>query len=315
VASGFSRSQPSPRSLRLQILNRPNIIVAVAGVILSLLLIRRLRIAAFVAAGVLAALAPVVVRNAASRTSSRSRARREASTSTSATTPRRPASTWRCPACARTWKGSRRTRAGWPSRRPDAAQRHAGFRIFHRPRARLDPRIARPRRALFAKKLALVFNARHQWLDFSYPYYAYDTGSILWALFVGPWLLVPLGVAGLICVPTDRRDEYLAYASFVPLYAVSVALFFVAERYRLPLFASLCATSGATVDLLLRALRGPTSVRQPSTSDLQPPTSARGLAVPAAVLIAAAALTAWPLRRLRPLRRTAAALEGAHESR
>src|SRR4026207_675354 len=52
--------------------------------------------------------------------------------------------------------------------------------------------------ALFAKRLPLVSNPRHQWLDFSYPYYAYDTGSILWALFVGPWLLVPLGLSGLI---------------------------------------------------------------------------------------------------------------------
>ena len=66
MASGFSRKSAVAGVLfGLQILNRPNIIVAVAGVILSLLLIRRLRIAALVVAGVLAALAPVVVRNAA----------------------------------------------------------------------------------------------------------------------------------------------------------------------------------------------------------------------------------------------------------
>ena len=41
--------------------------------------------------------------------------------------------------------------------------------------------------ALLLRKLALTFNARHQWLDYSYPYYAYDTDSILWALCVGPW--------------------------------------------------------------------------------------------------------------------------------
>src|SRR5262249_46185712 len=49
---------------------------------------------------------------------------------------------------------------------------------------------------LFVRKLALTLNARHQWLDYSYPYYAHDTDSWLGWLFGGPWILVPLGVLG-----------------------------------------------------------------------------------------------------------------------
>jgi len=140
---------------------------------------------------------------------------------------------------------------------------------------------------LLAKKLALVFNARHQWLDFSYPYYAYDTGSILWMLFVGPWLLVPLGLAGLVARPSALRSapprrQFIAWGSFVPFYALSVALFFVAERYRLPLFIPLCVTGAATVETLLQAVSKRTPILDPRTATV------------AAITIAAAVLTAWP---------------------
>ena len=40
--------------------------------------------------------------------------------------------------------------------------------------------------------------------------------------------------------------------SFVPAYAAAVALFFVAERYRLPLLVPLCVGAGAAVDAAVR---------------------------------------------------------------
>ena len=52
--------------------------------------------------------------------------------------------------------------------------------------------------ALFARKLAFVFSAAHIALPHSYPFYAYDAGTVLRFLFVGPWLLVPLGLIGLL---------------------------------------------------------------------------------------------------------------------
>jgi tetratricopeptide (TPR) repeat protein len=50
-----------------------------------------------------------------------------------------------------------------------------------------------------------------------------------------------------------RRRDYLVWVSFVPGYAVGVAAFFIAERYRLPLLVPLCIGSGAAIDGALRA--------------------------------------------------------------
>ncbi|HET9373073.1 MAG TPA: tetratricopeptide repeat protein [Vicinamibacterales bacterium] len=108
---------------------------------------------------------------------------------------------------------------------------------------------------LFVYKLWLVFNAQFIALPLSYPFYAYDARTLLRGLFVGPWMLVPLGVVGLaIARPwSDRR--YLVWVAFVPAYAVSVAMFFVAERYRLPLLIPLAIGAGALIDRTVVALR------------------------------------------------------------
>jgi tetratricopeptide (TPR) repeat protein len=45
------------------------------------------------------------------------------------------------------------------------------------------------------------------------------------------------------------------WAAFVPVYAVSVAAFFVSERYRLPLLVPLCVGAGAAVVWLFDAAR------------------------------------------------------------
>ena len=107
--------------------------------------------------------------------------------------------------------------------------------------------------ALFAKKLRYVFNAAVIAPNTSFAFYAYDMRTLLAALFVGPWLLLPLGLGGLVlgALTTGRRADYLAWASFVPMYAVSVAIFFVSERSRLPLLVPLCVGAGHLVDRLV----------------------------------------------------------------
>ena len=67
---------------------------------------------------------------------------------------------------------------------------------------------------------------------------------------IGPWLLIPLGLVGLVffAPPSPRRRDYLVWAAFVPGYAVGVAAFFIAERYRLPLLVPLCIGAGAAID-------------------------------------------------------------------
>lgn len=135
---------------------------------------------------------------------------------------------------------------------------------------------------LFVKKLALVFNHQHQWLDYSYPYYAHDIDSVLRALIVGPWLLVPLGLAGFVAVPRARpRADYLLWAAYIPLYAVAVAVFFVGERHRLPLLVALTVTSGAAVDALI------------ALAVARPLQTARAAGIGVAALLGIA-LTSWP---------------------
>jgi 4-amino-4-deoxy-L-arabinose transferase-like glycosyltransferase len=134
---------------------------------------------------------------------------------------------------------------------------------------------------LFVRKLALVFNAQFQWLDFSYPYYAHDVGSWLGALFVGPWLLVPLGLVGLAIPFWSEKPGYAAWAVFVPAYAVGVAVFFVAERYRMPMFVPLAIGAGAAIDSAATAL----SERR-----------LRSLVAPGVAVILLATAANWPFK-------------------
>jgi hypothetical protein len=158
------------------------------------------------------------------------------STSTSGTTPAPTAPTARCPASLRRSPVRRVTRRGW--RRP----RWAG--VFRRPTC---PATSTDRRwtgsgshplaatRLFAWKSALVVNRADVPLNFSYAYYSQDESSLLRGLVVGPWLIVPLGLVGLF-LRSARRGQpgFWIWASFVPVYGLSIALFFVTSRYRLP---------------------------------------------------------------------------------
>lgn len=114
---------------------------------------------------------------------------------------------------------------------------------------------------LFAKKIFFTFHAQHVALPHSYPFFAYEMDTALQLLIVGPWLLVPLGITGLVFAATGREPgartrsrEFLVWVAFVPGYAFGVALFFVAERYRLPLLVPLCVGAGAALDMAWRAL-------------------------------------------------------------
>ena len=83
-------------------------------------------------------------------------------------------------------------------------------------------------------------------------------------LIVGPWLLMPLGIAGiwlgrpppqLIAERPWRAETWWPWVLFIPVYAISVAAFFVAGRYRLPLLVALTITSAGSIDALWRAWR------------------------------------------------------------
>lgn len=111
---------------------------------------------------------------------------------------------------------------------------------------------------LFLRKLGFTFNAHHVALPHSYPFYVYDVPTALRFYVVGPWLLIPLGLVGLGVLigqtPPAQRRAVLIWVSFVPASATSVAIFFVAERYRLPLLVPLCVGSGVALDALATAI-------------------------------------------------------------
>jgi tetratricopeptide (TPR) repeat protein len=96
---------------------------------------------------------------------------------------------------------------------------------------------------LFVRKVAYTFNETDLALNYSYSYFRRDVVSPLRLLVVGPWLLFPLGIVG--ALRHLRNKRFAIWASFVPVYAISVAIFFVSSRYRLPLLVPMCITAGA----------------------------------------------------------------------
>jgi tetratricopeptide (TPR) repeat protein/4-amino-4-deoxy-L-arabinose transferase-like glycosyltransferase len=114
---------------------------------------------------------------------------------------------------------------------------------------------------LLLRKIAILVNKTNVALNASYAFYSREP-TLLRFLIVGPWLLLPLGLAGL-CLPSQRsgRSGFWVWASFVPIYGLSVAAFFVSDRYRLPLLVPLCITSAATLGWLTDRLRSRRPVR------------------------------------------------------
>ncbi|HKW00254.1 MAG TPA: glycosyltransferase family 39 protein [Vicinamibacterales bacterium] len=243
----------------LFMLNRPNVLVAVVGLVLVLAIAQRWRTALLLAAGVLIALLPVGIRNAvvaheASLLPSHGGLNFYIGNNADANGLFRMV-----PGVSPTIEGQARD----TRRVAEAALKRSltdgevssywsGLAITW---IREHP-IAWLR--LFAIKAGYVFNAQHIPLPLSYPFFAYDARSMLRFLFVGPWCLIPLGLVGLIgsfwlVEPRPGRD-YLIWVAFVPLYALSVALFFTSERYRLPLLVPFAIGAGAAVDQMLRLI-------------------------------------------------------------
>jgi tetratricopeptide (TPR) repeat protein len=100
---------------------------------------------------------------------------------------------------------------------------------------------------LWVRKIRILLNHVDVPLNYSYAFYARES-PFLRVLVIGPWLLLPLGLAGLFwrSLRINRRGYWL-WAMFVPVYGAAVVLFFVTDRYRMPLFVPLCASAGAAL--------------------------------------------------------------------
>jgi Tfp pilus assembly protein PilF len=234
-------------------LNRPNMSIAAAGLAAVLLLQKRVRPALLFGAGVLIGIAPVVVRNIV------------------------VADQWSLVSShggLNFYIGNSPAATGFytevPGIGPDIrGQSHDARRVAEQAMGRslTDAEVSdyfmdlawtwireHPHAAagLFVRKLAYVFHGQHVALPYSYPFFAYDANTALRFYVAGPWLLVPLGLVGLwfLFRQVEDRANVRAWIAFVPIYAVSVALFFVAERYRLPLLVPLCVGSGVALDAI-----------------------------------------------------------------
>jgi tetratricopeptide (TPR) repeat protein len=130
------------------------------------------------------------------------------------------------------------------------------------------------------RKIVILINKTDVALNYSYAFYCREP-TLLRFLIAGPWLLVPLGLIGL-SLPSQRSGNpgFWVWASFIPIYGLSVAVFFVSDRYRLPLLVAFCVTSAATIGWLIDRLR----TRR-----------ARALAMPALALGLAFPATWWNL--------------------
>lgn len=243
--------------LGLATLNRPNMVLAAAGLAAMLAVQRRWRPALLLAAGVLAGMAPVAIRNVVvadqwSLVSSHGGLNLYIGNSATATGFYHQVEGI-SPDIAGQSRDSRRVAEQALGRSLSDADVSSYFQHLAWTWVRENPGQAA---RLFVKKLAFVFHAHHVALPYSYPFYAYDANTALRFYAIGPWLLVPLGLMGLLVMwrRAGPASNALVWVSFVPVYAVSVAVFFVAERYRLPLLVPLCVGSGIALDALATAI-------------------------------------------------------------
>lgn len=215
-------------------LNRPNMLLAAIAIVVVLLVLRRLQIAALLLAGVIAGLAPVTIRNVVvadqfALVSSHGGINFYIGNAEGAT------------GYFHAIPGMRSTIEGLAVGESSDYSRRAWTWIRSHPLDWLR---------LLAWKSYAVLNTAHVSTPFSYTFYAYDAGTLLKALVIGPWLIVPLGLFGLL-----RRRPDLVFLTFVAAYAASIVIFFITERYKLPLFVALAIASGAGAEALLADLK------------------------------------------------------------
>lgn len=271
--------------LALATLNRPNMLFAAAAVLAVCALQRRWRLAFALSAGLVAGLAPVTARNVIvsgewSLVSSHGGLNLYIGNNADATGFYREVPGVR-PLIEGQVDDTRAVASKALGKHVSDSEASSYFAGLAR-----DWMLAHPLDAavLFAKKLYFTFHAQHVALPHSYPFFAHETGSLLRFLAIGPWLLVPFGAMGLVVVlrrePKADSRAFLVWLSFMPGYAAGVALFFVAERYRMPLFVPLAVLSGIAVDAGARAV----AARR-----------VRALALPALVGVVTAVAVNWPL--------------------
>ncbi len=108
---------------------------------------------------------------------------------------------------------------------------------------------------LLARKTRYALSATFLTLNHSFPFFARDLRGPLTALVVGPALIVPLGLVGLVVARPREKRGYWLWASYVALSILSIVIFYVAARYRLPYQIALTVAAGGGAAWMLERLR------------------------------------------------------------
>ena len=108
---------------------------------------------------------------------------------------------------------------------------------------------------LFVRKLALVLNRIDLSLNQSFFYYQTVESPMLKGLPVGPLVLVPLGLLGTVVAGFRLGRAGAPLLALAPAYALSVAIFFVSSRYRMPLLVPLALFSAIGLEGMIEELR------------------------------------------------------------
>ncbi|MGE3343665.1 MAG: tetratricopeptide repeat protein [Vicinamibacterales bacterium] len=244
-------------ALGLAALNRPNFLLVIAGLTVLLLIVKRARPAVLIVAGAALACAPVAIRNGVVAgewlsVSSHGGLNLYIGNSPQATGFYVPVPGV-TPSIAGQARDTREVAGRALGREVTDAEASDYFRDQALTWMREHPLDAG---ALFVKKFLYTFHAKYVALPHSYPFYVHDTDAWLRFLPFGPWIVIPLGLVGLgLLVMQQRNTTTALWVSFVPMYAAAVAVFFVADRYRLPLLVPLCVGTGITLDALVIAVR------------------------------------------------------------
>lgn len=106
---------------------------------------------------------------------------------------------------------------------------------------------------LLAQKTLYALNARESALNLSLPYLRRALSPALRLAPVGMWLLLPLGFTGAMAARKQRPARIIVIV--ILAYGSTLVLFFVSDRYRLPLHVPLALLAGAGVDGIIRSFR------------------------------------------------------------
>jgi 4-amino-4-deoxy-L-arabinose transferase-like glycosyltransferase len=251
----------------IQTMNRPQIAISAAGLVVVLLVLRRWRPAIVLAAGLLIGISPAAIRNVVVSSQFSLLSSQGGLNFYIGNHARANGFYQLVPGITPNIKGQQEDTRRVAERALGRALTDTEVSNYFFDQA-LDWMAAHPGDAalLMIRKFGWVFHAQHVPLPYSYPFYQYDVPTWLRFYIIGPWLLVPLGLVGLVLGrPRLRKSlaplaasagkpsmDYLIWVSFVPCYAAAVALFLISERYRLPLLVPLVAGSGAAIDYLIR---------------------------------------------------------------